>query len=95
VGARFYLAKNLRMYDHDYARALELLTPLVDEYPGNPLFQLMMGDIQAKLGRNELAIASFHRAEESAPGDTACEIRVRQLAQQSTSALAAASSIPR
>jgi predicted Zn-dependent protease len=67
----------------------------VDEFPRNPLFQLMMGDTQAKLGRNELAIASFRRARESAPGDTACELRVRQLAEQSTSALAPASSIPR
>jgi tetratricopeptide (TPR) repeat protein len=95
VGARFYLAKNLRLYDHDYARALELLTPLVDEFPRNPLFQLTMGDTQAKLGRNELAMASFRRALESAPGDTACELRIRELAEQSTSALAAASSMPR
>jgi tetratricopeptide (TPR) repeat protein len=95
VGARFYLAKNLRMYDHDYARSLELFSPLVDEFPRNPVFQLLMGDIQAKLGRNELAIASFRRAQESAPGDTPCERRVRELAEQSTSALAAAPSAPR
>jgi tetratricopeptide (TPR) repeat protein len=92
VGARFYLAKNLRMYDHDYARSLEIFTPLVDEFPLNPVFQLLMGDIQAKLGRNELAIASFRRAQQSAPGDTACERRVRELAEQSASALAGTAS---
>ena len=38
VDARFYLAKNLRMYDHEYARSLEVLSPLMDEFPAIPSF---------------------------------------------------------
>src|SRR5260370_25313440 len=47
VGARFYLAKNLRMYDRQYARSLEAQSPLIDQFPRNPSFQLRRGEIQA------------------------------------------------
>jgi len=92
VEARFYLAKNLRTYDQAYARALEVFTPLVEEFPGNPVFQLLLGDIQEKLGRNELAAGSFRRARELSSGDTACERHLRALAEQSAGALPAVAS---
>ena len=37
--ARFYLAINLHNYDQRYEEALQVLRPLVEEYPQNPLFQ--------------------------------------------------------
>jgi tetratricopeptide (TPR) repeat protein len=88
VEARFYLAKNLRTYDRDYARSLEVFSPLIDEFPRNPIFQLLRGDIQAKLGRWELAASSFRLARQLSPGDTPCERHLRMLAEQSASYLA-------
>lgn len=92
VEARFYLAKNLRTYDQAYARSLEVFTPLVEDFPRNPVFELLLGDIQAKLGRNELAAGSFRRARELSSGDTACERHLRALAEQSASDLSAVAS---
>ena len=92
VEARFYLAKNLRTYDRDYARSLEVLSPLIGEFPRNPVFRLLLGDIQAKLGRRELAVASFRQAQQFSSGDTPCERHLRMLAGQSASGLAAVAS---
>src|SRR5260370_41346277 len=57
--ARFYLALNLHRYDLHYEKALNVLTPLVEKYPANPLFQLARGDLFAKLGRKQQALASY------------------------------------
>ena len=46
--ARFYLAKNLRTYDFQYERALDVLGPLAREYPENPVFLLLMGNLNAE-----------------------------------------------
>jgi tetratricopeptide (TPR) repeat protein len=92
AGARFYLAKDLRMYDLQYARALEVLTPLVDEFPHNPIFQLLQGEIQGKLGRKEAAAGSFRHAEELSPGDSLCERHLRLLAEEATGLVKVASS---
>jgi tetratricopeptide (TPR) repeat protein len=92
VEARFYLAKNLRTYDQAYARSLEVFTPLVEAFPRNPVFELLFGDIQAKLGRNELAASSFRQAEELSSGDTPCERHLRALAEKSASGLSAVAS---
>ena len=87
VEARFYLAKNLRTYDQNYALSIETMQPLVAEYPRNPIFQLILGDTQAKLGHNELAAINFHAAEALPISDDACAQRVRLLARQSLSLL--------
>ena len=92
IGARFYLAKNLRMYERDYARSLEVLAPLIEEFPRNPIFQLIRGEVQAKLGRREAAEESFRQAEQFAFGDNACARHLRALAEESASSLAAAAS---
>jgi tetratricopeptide (TPR) repeat protein len=92
VEARFYLAKDLRTYDQAYARSLEIFTPLVQEFPRNPVFELLLGDIQAKLGRRELASGSFRQAQELSSGDTPCERHVRALAAQSAGSLSAVAS---
>jgi Flp pilus assembly protein TadD len=81
VEARVYLAKNLRNYDQQYGRAAQLLEPLVDQYPANPLFHLLLGDMYAKLGRKEKAAAQFRAAKALATRDIACAARVQQIAQ--------------
>ena len=92
VEARFYLAKNLRTYDQAYTRSLEIFSPLIDEFPRNPVFELLLGDIQAKLGRGQLAAASFRQAQQFSSGDTPCERHLRALAEQSVSGLSAVAS---
>ncbi len=89
VEAQVYLAKNLRNYDHQYERAEELLAPLVEQYPANPIFLLLLGDINAKLGRQDKAAASFGAAEKLAVRDSACASRVQQVARTALAALSA------
>jgi tetratricopeptide (TPR) repeat protein len=85
--ARFYLARNLRNYDRDYERALGILTPLVEQYPANPLFQLAMGDLNAKLNRKEKA-AAYYRAAAALPvRDPACRASIERLVRESLAAL--------
>ena len=90
VEARFYLAKNLRTYDQQYAQALDILTPLAQEYPTNPTFALLMGNLNAELGRNEAAAEFFRAAAQEAPSDAACAARVAEIAREAEAALPAA-----
>jgi hypothetical protein len=76
VEARFYLAKNLRNYDQQYERAADLLAPLAEQYPQNPLFPLLIGDMNAKLNRKEKAASSFHSAEKLTARDPGCAKRL-------------------
>jgi Tetratricopeptide repeat len=92
VDARFYLAKNLRMYDREYARSIEVLSPLMEEFPRNPIFQLLNGEILAKLGRKDPAAESFREAGEFSSGDTLCDRHLRALAQELTTTLSGANS---
>lgn len=92
VEARFYLAKNLRTYDQEYARSLEVLLPLIDAFPRNPIFRLLQADVQAKLGRNQAAADNFRQAAQLSLGDTACERHLRALARESATGLAVATS---
>ena len=64
------------------------MTPLGAEFPQNPMFQLILGDTQAKLNRTELAAASFRAAARAPISGTACAERVRALAEQAQAALA-------
>jgi tetratricopeptide (TPR) repeat protein len=85
--ARFYLALNLHRYDLQYEKALNVLTPLVEKYPANPLFQLARGDLFAKLGRKQQALA-FYRAASALPlHDPECHLHVQELARASIAAL--------
>src|SRR5579864_6150957 len=87
--ARFNMAKNLRNYEFDYARALAAASPLTEEFPKNPVFLLIVGDIDAKLGHNDEAAMRFRAAAAAPMEDAACERRVQQLARESLDALAA------
>jgi hypothetical protein len=81
--ARFYLAKNLRNYDQDYAASLEVMAPLVQANPHNPFFLLIFADTHAKLGHRELAAANFDAAREAPFANPACAEHIRSLAAQS------------
>ena len=85
--ARFNLAKNLRNYDFDYARAEEAAAPLANDYPENPLFLLLAGDIAAKLGHNDEAAMRFRAAAAAPMDDVTCAQRVRQIAREALAAL--------
>lgn len=85
--ARFYLAMNLHRYDQQYERALNLITPLAEKYPSNPLFQLARGDLFAKLGRKQQALACYRAAAALRVRDTECQSRIQQLVRAATTAL--------
>jgi hypothetical protein len=89
VGARFYLAKNLRTFDLDYARSIEIMTPLVNEFPQNPVFRLILADTHAKLGHKETAESEFRAAAAAQVSDSACRVRVQQIVSQSLGILSA------
>lgn len=87
--ARFYLAINLLNYDQRYEEALQVVGPLVEKYPGNPMFQLLTGDLYARLGRKQLAQVSYRAAEAAAPQvpEAECQAKIKQLAGESLAAL--------
>jgi len=87
--ARFYLALNLHRYDLQYERALRVISPLAEKYPANPLLQLARGDLFAKLGRREQALACYREAGALVVPDAECQIRVRELVRLSIEALGA------
>jgi tetratricopeptide (TPR) repeat protein len=87
--ARFYLALNLHRYDLQYEKALRVADPLAEKYPANPLFQLARGDLYAKLGRKELALACYRAAGALVLPDAECQVRVRELVRVSIQALGA------
>ena len=89
--ARFYLAINLHRYDQRYEQALAVISPLVEKYPSNPLFQLARGDLLAKLGREEQALACYRAAGTLAIRDPACRERIQQLVHASLVALGSGS----
>ena len=85
--ARFYLALNLHRYDQQYEQALGVLVPLVEKYPANPLFQLARGDLYAKLGRKQQALASYRVAAALPIQDSECQSHLQNLARASIAAL--------
>jgi tetratricopeptide (TPR) repeat protein len=85
--ARFYLVICLHNYDQKYERALELAGPLVEKYPSNPLFQLIRGDLYAKLGRKESAAECYRAAAALPVHDPECRAHIRELVRASLSAV--------
>jgi tetratricopeptide (TPR) repeat protein len=82
VEARFNMAKSLRNYDRDYARAEQAAAPLVAEHPENCIFLLLAGDIEGKLGRMEEAAAKFRAADAAPWEEGACAERAHKLARE-------------
>lgn len=85
--ARFYLAMNLHRYDQQYERALNIIGPLAEKYPSNPLFQLARGDLYAKLGRKQQALACYRAAGALQVRDPDCQTRIQQLVSAAVTAL--------
>jgi hypothetical protein len=88
VEARFYMAKNLRNYDREYAHAAEVAAPLLKEYPQNPLFQLLAADIAAKLGHTDEAVSGLRAADGAPEGDPGCAARLAQVVRDGLATLA-------
>ena len=80
VDTRYYLAKNLRTFDLRYQGALDVAQPLVDQHPHNPIFLLLVGNLDAELGRNAAATSLFRAALDSPVADSECAARIKQLA---------------
>jgi tetratricopeptide (TPR) repeat protein len=85
--ARFYLAINLHNYDHQYERALDVIDPLVRKYPSNALFQLVQGDLFAKLGRKKQARERYRAAGSAGLNDAECTGHVHELVEASLAAV--------
>jgi hypothetical protein len=85
--ARFNMAKSLRNYDRDYARAEDAAAPLLTKYPHNCIFLLLAGDIEQKLGHNEEAAVRFRAAAEAPWDDSACGQRAHKLAEEALATL--------
>ena len=79
--ARFYYARNLRTYDQKYEEALAIAAPLVQQYPHNPIFLLLVGNLYAELGRKPRAAENFRVAERLTVPDLACAERIRKVAE--------------
>jgi len=80
VDSRFYLAKNLRTYDRNYDDAAQIAEPLATRYPRNPVFLLLLGNINQEQGHNDKAAESFRAAQSASIADHACAARARDLA---------------
>jgi tetratricopeptide (TPR) repeat protein len=92
VEMRFHLAKNLRTFDQQYERAIVVAEPLVERYPGNPVFQLLLGNLNAEMGRPiktaeylqaALKIASKPAASDccsACPACPTCSTRIHEVA---------------
>jgi tetratricopeptide (TPR) repeat protein len=72
VDVRFIYAKSVRMYDQKYEEALGIALPLVEQYPQNAIFNLLVGNLNAELGRNEKAAEYFHAAQKAMAAQTGC-----------------------
>ena len=62
IEMRFHLARNLRTFDSQYERAILVAQPLVERYPGNPIFQLLLGNLNAEMGRPVKTAENFQAA---------------------------------
>ncbi|MBV9884964.1 MAG: hypothetical protein JO119_00300 [Acidobacteria bacterium] len=89
VEARFYLAISLHNYDQKYEQALEVSAPLEQKYPTNPIFHLIRGDLFAKLGRKDQALAAYRAAAAQHLTDPESNTRVQALIHTSLQSLGA------
>ena len=80
VDARFILARALRQYDQKYEQALSVAEPLVVRYPSNPIFLLLLGNLNAELDRNANAAQYFRLALQSPVVGSVCAARIREMA---------------
>jgi tetratricopeptide (TPR) repeat protein len=84
--ARFYLALDLHRYDQQYEKALAIISPLVEKYPANPLFQLAQGDLYAKLSRKDQAVACYRAAAALPIPDAKCRTHIQEVVREALAA---------
>ena len=82
VDTRYYLAKNLRTFDLKYADALDVAQPLVQQYPHNAIFLLLVGNLNAELGRSATATSYFRAALDAQVPNPDCAQRVKAIATE-------------
>lgn len=88
VDVRFILARALRQYDRKYEEALQIAQPLVERYPRNPMFLLLVGNLNAELGHNEKAREYFRAvAQLPAGAGSPCLMHSQELATAFSSSL--------
>lgn len=80
VDVRFILARALRQYDRKYEEALSVAQPLVERYPQNPLFLLLLGNLNVELGRNAKAAEYFRSVPKVSVPNNTCLAHVREIA---------------
>lgn len=87
--AEFYLAKDFsRGNERQYARSLELFQQLASQYPGNPLWTLVEGSLQIRLGNRQPGRDLYRQAIEKSAGLKTDEGRaLRTQSQQALSRL--------
>lgn len=67
--AQFYLAKDFsRGNERQYSRSLELFHQLASEYPANPLWTLVEGSLQIRLGHRQAGRDLYQQAVEKSAG---------------------------
>ena len=86
-GCPIHSGRALRQYDQKYEQALEVAEPLVARYPQNPLFQLLLGNLNAELGRNAKAAEYFRRCAGAGIGFVVRRTAARNLANSFLQAL--------
>ncbi len=87
VDTRFYLAKNLRTYDQHYDEAIQIAEPLASQYRQNPIFLLLLGNLNQEAGHSPKAAEYFRSAQVAPVADTACAAHARELATRLLSSL--------
>jgi tetratricopeptide (TPR) repeat protein len=80
VDTRFILARALRQYDRKYEEALAVAQPLVDRYSRNPLFLLLVANVNAELGRSAKAAEYLNLVQQLARSAPPCVAHARDIA---------------
>jgi tetratricopeptide (TPR) repeat protein len=87
VDTRFYLAKNLRTYDQRYDEAIQVAEPLASRYPANPIFLILLGNLNQEAGHIPKAADYFRSAQAAPVPDSACAAHVHEIANSLLSSL--------
>jgi hypothetical protein len=82
VMARFYLARNLRTFDLEYAKAAGYMAPLAVQYPKNPAFLLMMGNLELEQGHTTEAEKNLRAVGDLQIRNAECAERATAMARE-------------
>jgi tetratricopeptide (TPR) repeat protein len=87
--ARFYLAKDYsRASEKQYGKSLHLFRELQQEYPRNPLWPMLIGSLNFRLGRPQQGEAIYREVYQRTAGETSdVNVAVHQAAGQALARL--------